>query len=124
MPDQDFPRTVMRASGNDSYFAGIAGLSWGEFVITPDGRRARHPIVISRRSAIPPFSRATSDERFHAFQYELYPGALDDPENDWGNPSFAHQGLDEGVEFNPVGMGGEVTANARHMLTFSEDSGL
>jgi len=99
-------------------------LSFGEYVITPDRPRAGDPIVLSYRSAIPPLVRFTSGGLERGFQNELYRGALDDPDNDWGNSSFPHQGLDQGIDLSPVGLSGEVKANRRHMLTFSEDGGL
>ena len=87
-------------------------------------RGAGGPIVLSYRSVIPPLLRSSAEGYFRAFQHGLYRGALDDPANDWGNASFPRQGLDEGVEINPLSAAGEVRANARHVLAFSDDGGL
>lgn len=102
-----------------------ASLEWGEFVIQPTSRtRTRAPIIISYRSAIPTLNRRLADANTVGFQYELFKAAADAPGNDWGNSEFPHQGLDEGFELFTISAGGNVKANARHILTFSTDDGL
>ena len=98
-------------------------LEWGEFVIYRK-HRSRARKVLSFRSAIPPLVRLTPEGLQRGFQYELFRAALDDASNDWGNSAFAHEGLNQGIDLNPSGLGGEVTANSRHVLTFSDEGGL